>query len=127
MRDKFFVTILRKQDAMTFSCLEKRKTESCLGLLVLPEQLLGFFGQATKGVRWMPWHRKAMKDVVSCDKRRRGANNLRPGDVRMGKPSRGHARLPAREPTRGTETSKYPAEEKSTEIPPVAASERGIA
>ena len=27
--------------------------------------------------------------------------------------------------TRGTETSKYPEEEKSTEIPPVAASERG--
>ena len=29
------------------------------------------------------------------------------------------------EATRGTETSKYPEEEKSTEIPPVAASERG--
>ncbi len=27
-----------------------------------------FYGQATKGVRWMPWCRKAMKDVVSCDK-----------------------------------------------------------
>ena len=27
--------------------------------------------------------------------------------------------------TRGTETSKYPEEEKSNEIPPVAASERG--
>ena len=31
--------------------------------------------QATKGVRWMPWYLAAMKDVVSCDKRRRGANN----------------------------------------------------
>ena len=29
--------------------------------------------------------------------------------------------------TRGTETSKYPEEKKSTEIPLVAASERGIA
>ena len=29
--------------------------------------------------------------------------------------------------TRGTETSKYPEEKKSTEIPPVAASERGAA
>ena len=29
------------------------------------------------------------------------------------------------EATRGTETSKYPEEEKSTEIPPVVASERG--
>ena len=30
-------------------------------------------------------------------------------------------------PTRGTETSKYPQEKKSTEIPLVVASERGIA
>ncbi len=29
--------------------------------------------------------------------------------------------------TRGTETSKYPEEKKSTEIPPVAASDRGLA
>ncbi len=29
--------------------------------------------------------------------------------------------------TGGTETSKYPEEKKSTEIPPVAASERGVA
>ncbi len=29
--------------------------------------------------------------------------------------------------TRGTETSKYPEEEKSTEIPKVAASEIGVA
>ena len=48
----------------------------------------------------------------------------------MGEPSRGNARLlwpehigPA-EATRGTETSKYPEEEKSTEIALVAASER---
>ena len=34
----------------------------------------------------MPWHEKAMKDVVSCDKPRIGANNLRPGDFRMGQP-----------------------------------------
>ena len=32
-----------------------------------------------------------------------------------------------REATRGTETSKYPEEEKSNESPPVAASERGRA
>jgi len=75
----------------------------------------------------MPWHRKAMKDVVSCDKRRRGANILRPGDVRMGKPGWGHAQSPVRVPTEGTETSKYLEEEKSTEIPQVAASERGLA
>jgi hypothetical protein len=29
-----------------------------------------FYGQATKGKRWMPWHFEAMKDVASCDKPR---------------------------------------------------------
>jgi hypothetical protein len=33
-----------------------------------------FYGQATKGGRWMPWHIEAMKDVASCDKPRRGAS-----------------------------------------------------
>ena len=33
-------------------------------------------GQATKGARWMPWHEKAMKDVISCDKPREVANTL---------------------------------------------------
>jgi hypothetical protein len=33
-----------------------------------------------------------MKDVVSCEKLRGAANRLRSGDVRMGKPGRGHAR-----------------------------------
>ena len=46
----------------------------------------------------------------------------------MGEPSRRHGRLPGRRPsfrgtTGGTETSKYPEEEKSTEIARVAASE----
>ena len=47
----------------------------------------------------------------------------------MGEPTRGHARVPpaerigGEEATRGTETSKYPEEEKSTEIARVAASE----
>ena len=36
---------------------------------------------------------EAMKDVVSCDKLRVGANNLKSGDFRMGKPSLGHAGL----------------------------------
>ena len=34
----------------------------------------------------MPWLREAMKDVISCDKLRVGANNLRSGDFRMGQP-----------------------------------------
>ena len=51
----------------------------------------------------------------------------------MGKPGRGHARssrtesIGARRRTRGTETSKYPEDQKSTETPRVAASERGSA
>jgi hypothetical protein len=35
--------------------------------------------------------------------------------------------IAAEKRTRGTETSKYPEEKKSTEIPQVAASERGLA
>ena len=51
----------------------------------------------------------------------------------MGKPVQGHAWTSLAEfigeekQTRGTETSKYPEEEKSTETLRVAASERGIA
>ena len=29
-----------------------------------------------KSERWMPWLWEAMKDVISCDKLRVGANNL---------------------------------------------------
>ena len=39
----------------------------------------------------MPWHMKAMKGVVSCDKPRVGANNLLSGDFRMGEPFLGNA------------------------------------
>ena len=35
-----------------------------------------FYGQATKGARWMPWQKQAMKDVTSCDKLRGAANRL---------------------------------------------------
>ena len=51
----------------------------------------------------------------------------------MGKPGGGNAPSPANESivceegTRGTETSKYPEEEKETSIPKVAASEMGRA
>ncbi len=33
-----------------------------------------FYGQATKGARWMPWQKQAMKDVASCDKLRGAAH-----------------------------------------------------
>ena len=51
----------------------------------------------------------------------------------MGQPGRGNARSSCAESigvekrTRGSETSQYPQEEKSIEIPSVAASERGTA
>jgi hypothetical protein len=32
------------------------------------------YGQASKGMRWMPWRRETMKDVDSCDKPRGAAN-----------------------------------------------------
>ena len=82
-----------------------------------------------KGARRMPWHWKPTKDVTSCDKPRGGAYGPGSADFRMGEPTRGHARVPPaehirwEEATRGTETSKYPEEEKSTEIARVAASE----
>ncbi len=51
------------------------------------------------------------KDVVSCEKLRRGANILRPADIRMRELSTSNVVLPctehigAEEGTRGTETS----------------------
>ena len=36
----------------------------------------------------MPWLSEAMKDVISCDKLRLGANDLLPEDFRMGQPVR---------------------------------------
>jgi hypothetical protein len=45
----------------------------------------------------------------------------------MGQPGPSRGGSPERERTRGTETSKYPVEEKATAIPLVAASERGTA
>ena len=42
--------------------------------------------KVTKGVWGMPWLSEAKKDVISCDKLRGGANNLRSVDFRMGEP-----------------------------------------
>ena len=84
--------------------------------------------QGTMGARRMPWHRKSTKGAASRDRPGGGANGPRSRDSRMGEPSRRHGRLPRGRPslagtTGGTETSKYPEEEKSTEIARVAASE----
>ena len=82
------------------------------------------------GARRMPWRRKPKKGAASRDSPGGGANGLRSPGARMGEPGGGHAPPPRaeyigpEEATRGTETSKYPEEEKSTEIALVAASER---
>ena len=78
----------------------------------------------------MPWYGKAMKDATTCDKPRIGGNNLRPADLRMGQPIPSNVGISATEfigckkLTRGTETSKYPVEDKTIVISQVAASER---
>ena len=78
----------------------------------------------------MPWYGKAMKDATTCDKPRIGGNNLRPADLRMGQPIQSNVWISATEfigckkLTRGTETSKYPVEDKTIVISQVVASER---
>ena len=42
--------------------------------------------KVSKGAWRMPWLSEAMKDVISCDKPRGGANDLRSADLRMGQP-----------------------------------------
>ena len=86
-----------------------------------------------KSIRWMPWRFEARKDVVNCEKPWGVVNRLRARDVRMGEPACRHGQACMSEAsrawrrTRGTEPSQYPEEEKSREIPGVAASERGRA
>ena len=80
-------------------------------------------GQGTKSKGRMPWHREPTKDVVSCEKPRGAASKHRSVDVRMGKPTQGepcvsnHESIVVGRETGGTETSKYPKEEKETSIP----------
>ena len=50
-----------------------------------------FNKKVNKSVWWMPWLSEAMKDVVSCDKLRGGASNLRSEDFRMRKLIQGNA------------------------------------
>src|SRR5919107_6099599 len=78
------------------------------------------YHQDTKGVWWMPWHRKPMKDVASCDKPCGAASGLGSTDLRMGKPGTGNAVSPPsehigrEEGTRGNDTSEYPEENKES-------------
>jgi hypothetical protein len=67
-----------------------------------------------------------MKDVVACDKPR-GAGKQALIRGFLNGATHGFGRIPQGKLTRRTETSKYPQEKKSTEIPLVVASERGVA
>ena len=96
-------------------------------------ELRKFYGQATKGAWWMPWQKKAMKDVASCDKPRGAANRhyirgFPNGETHWGKTSVRPAEYIGRcEQTQGSEPSQYLEEEKETSIPKVVASEIGTA
>ena len=76
----------------------------------------------------MPRLTEAMKDVISCDKFREGANNRLIRKFPNGATQQVEYLLSFfRRRTRRTETSKYPEEEKTIVIPVVAASELGTA
>ena len=81
----------------------------------------------------MPWYQEAMKGVGSCEKLRGAATQALIRRYPNGATRAGEAGAPRVEfidasgPTRGTETSQYLEEKKTTVIPLVAASERGIA
>ena len=86
-------------------------------------------GQAIKGLRWMPWRQGPKKGVARLRKASVSRLAGLAGDSRMGKPILSHIRIPRfiGEVSGGTETSKYPEENKSNEIPLVVANERGRA
>ena len=76
----------------------------------------------------MPRHTPATKGAGSGETPGRGAPAFDPREPEWENPP-GLSLGPSlrRGQTRGTETSQYPEEKKSTEIPPVAASEAGVA
>src|SRR5438270_10766267 len=99
-----------------FAFSGRRKPEAGRRLSVLSK----FCGQATKGARWMPWQKQAMKDVASCDKLR-GAAHRRyirrspNGETHLSKPQEHPAEYIGRsERTQGSEPSQYLEEEKET-------------
>ena len=75
----------------------------------------------------MPRVYEAMKDVVSCDKLRGAAHEQYIRRFPNGTTQYTEGVLLEREPTRRTETSKYPQEKKIIMIPQVVASEKGRA
>ena len=77
----------------------------------------------------MPWLSEAMKDVISCDKLRWGANDLWHVDFRMGQPNMLKTYyLVNLEANAGNWNILVPAgRENNLMIPLVVASERGLA
>ena len=75
----------------------------------------------------MPWVWEAMKDVVSCDKPGGTAHEYYIPGFPNGTTWYVEDISLEREPTRRTETSKYPEEKKIIMIPQVVASEQGRA
>ena len=77
----------------------------------------------------MPWGQGPMKGAARLRKASVSRLVSVAGDTRMGKPILGYTRIPREsgEVSGGTETSKYPEENKSKEIPLVVANERGRA
>jgi hypothetical protein len=64
------VTISRASGLFFDICIESK------GLQFRSRSRTKNCGQVAKGVRWMPWHQQAKKDVISCDKLRVAANTL---------------------------------------------------
>ena len=81
----------------------------------------------------MPWCQRPKKGVVRLRKASVSRLTDLTGDARIGEPIPMKIGIPLAEHIRlgvvsgGTETSKYPEEKKSTEIPLVVANERGSA
>jgi hypothetical protein len=75
----------------------------------------------------MPWLTEAMKDVISCEKLRGGANNHYIRKYPNGAPRLVEDQSLERGQTRRTETSKYPEEEKTIVISRVVANEMELA
>ena len=67
---------------MFFDILKENKVEKIQQLVLLINEL-----KVNKGAWWMPRLSEAMKDVISCDKLRVGANDLWSEDFRMGQPN----------------------------------------
>lgn len=81
--------------------------------------------KAIKGVWWMPRRQEAKKDVVSCDKLRGAAHEHYIRRFPNGTTRCVEDAALEREPTRRTETSKYPEEKKITNDSPSSGERTG--